>query len=359
MRDEFILLITDRASEISDLAAAFARLLPCIALLPGEGLPLGRCRAVVLDLAPGNPSAMAGILSAVTGMRARGTPCLCLARDLRPHSIAQAQALGASQVLPASTPIADLVTALLTLLRIDAMARAAEPLRAVRDQAVEAKARVTRIFRAATEGEALSQDDVETGTRIILDAMADSGIRVWLDTIWAHEIGVYQHSLGVAGYACAFAVQLGFRRRDQERLVRAALLHDIGKARIPRAILNKPAALSGEEMAVMRAHPAIGAELLADQGGFDPEILDVVRHHHEMLDGSGYPDGLRGAQISDIVRLATICDIYSALTERRPYRAPMAAAEAWAVMERMGPKLDRPLLAAFRPIAASLAADDL
>jgi HD-GYP domain-containing protein (c-di-GMP phosphodiesterase class II) len=80
-------------------------------------------------------------------------------------------------------------------------------------------------------------------------------------------------------------------------------------------------------------------------------MLDVILHHHELLDGSGYPDGLSGAEISDIVRLTTIVDIYSALVERRAYRLPFTHAKAFAIMEGMTGKLDQHLLQAFRQVA--------
>jgi HD-GYP domain-containing protein (c-di-GMP phosphodiesterase class II) len=104
-------------------------------------------------------------------------------------------------------------------------------------------------------------------------------------------------------------------------------------------------------MQVMRMHPRFGYEPLAAEGSFPPEMLDVVLHHHELLDGSGYPDGLKGDQISDIVRLITIVDIYAALVEKRPYRLPFTHARAFAMMEQMVGKLDYHLLQAFRPVA--------
>jgi len=80
-------------------------------------------------------------------------------------------------------------------------------------------------------------------------------------------------------------------------------------------------------------------------------MLDVVLHHHELLDGTGYPDGLSGEEISDIVRLTTIVDIYAALVEKRAYRLPFTHAKAFSIMEGMGRKLDQQLLQAFRPVA--------
>ena len=141
------------------------------------------------------------------------------------------------------------------------------------------------------------------------------------------------------------------REDDQRRLARAALLHDVGKAFVPVAILDKPGKLTDEETRVMRMHPRLGYDVLAAEGGFPPEMLDVVLHHHELLDGSGYPNGLPGDRISDIVRLTTIVDIHAALVEKRAYREPFTHAQAFAIMEQMGGKLDRHLLQAFRPVA--------
>jgi HD-GYP domain-containing protein (c-di-GMP phosphodiesterase class II) len=141
------------------------------------------------------------------------------------------------------------------------------------------------------------------------------------------------------------------REDDQRRLVRAALLHDVGKAFIPVSILDKPAALTDAEMAVVREHPRRGYEALAAQGGFPPEMLDVVLHHHEFLDGTGYPDGLSGDQISDIVRLITIVDVHAAMIEQRTYRLPFTHIKAFEIMEQMDDKLDPHLLQAFRPVA--------
>jgi HD-GYP domain-containing protein (c-di-GMP phosphodiesterase class II) len=134
-------------------------------------------------------------------------------------------------------------------------------------------------------------------------------------------------------------------------LARAALLHDVGKAFIPLAILDKPGELTEEEMNEIRQHPRRGYDALAAQGGFPPEMLDVVLHHHEFLDGTGYPHGLISNQISDIVRVITIVDIYAALVEKRAYRMEYTHARAFSMMEDMVGQLDQHLLQAFRPVA--------
>ena len=354
MPDGFILLVSDDPKKALSLAHSITCHLPCRVAAPGQRRPAGTVLAVVLDVALDDPSILAGLRGLMSHVRACARPCLYLARDLTSATLARARALGASRILPPFTSRAVLSAALIDLVQLCAAERAREPGVQIRAQAVEACALVTGLFDAAGSGRALSLEDVEAGTEIVLDAISEAGIQAWLETIWSHQSEVYQHSLSVAGHAAIFASVLGFRRSDQHRLARAALLHDVGKAKIPRAILAKPSSLTPDELATMRRHPAIGAELLAAQPGFDAETLDVVRHHHELLDGSGYPDGLQGREITDLVRLVTICDIYSALTERRPYRAPLKAAEAWSVMEQMGGKLDAALLKAFRSTVADL-----
>ena len=154
-------------------------------------------------------------------------------------------------------------------------------------------------------------------------------MREWLTTVGCHHNETYRHCLFVTGFAVSFAQHLGMREDDQRRLARAALLHDVGKAFIPVAILDKPGELTEEETAEVREHPRRGYDALAAQGGFPPEMLDVVLHHHEFLDGTGYPNGLSGSQISDIVRLTTIVDIYAALVEKRAYRLQFTHVKAF------------------------------
>jgi HD-GYP domain-containing protein (c-di-GMP phosphodiesterase class II) len=144
---------------------------------------------------------------------------------------------------------------------------------------------------------------------------------------------------------------MGFAALDVSRLGLAATLHDIGKARIPLSILDKPARLDPDEDEIMKRHPVIGYDLLKGVAGIDPEILDGVRHHHEYLDGSGYPDGLKAPEISDLVRLLTISDIFAALIESRPYRPPMPRHTAYEILCGMDGKLERSLVKAFRNVA--------
>jgi putative nucleotidyltransferase with HDIG domain len=205
-------------------------------------------------------------------------------------------------------------------------------------------------------GESFSKTAVDNTTAYVMAAVTEGGIRQWLEVVWTYDEATYQHCLLVRGLAAEFASSLQFARNDQKRVVRAALLHDLGKAKIPLAILNKPGALTSEEAAIMRTHARFGYEVLRDTGEYEPELLDVVLRHHELLDGSGYPDGLAGPQINDLVRLVTICDIYAALIERRSYKQAMDPVRAFKILQEMEGKLEGALVRAFAQVAERSAA---
>ena len=129
------------------------------------------------------------------------------------------------------------------------------------------------------------------------------------------------------------------------------MFHDIGKATIPLAVLDKPGRLDDRERALIETHPGAGYDILKDNSSISPEVLDGVRHHHEYLDGSGYPDKLCSGSISDLVRVLTISDIFAALIEDRRYRPPMPRADAYSILSGMNGKLEKPLVAAFKDVA--------
>lgn len=337
--DPFVLLISDRPSERMALERAIALVMDCRSVVAGGKVPAGRPHLIVLDLAPAPAKAIEPSLI----QRGPPVPRLVLIRGEpgpdAPHL----------RYLPAAVPRQIVLANVFAM--IEAATRTAEA-RGLRIQrrSEAATAIVAELFDSAALGAGLQRADVERGTELVLAAVSEAGIGAWLIEVWRHEIGVYQHTLSVSGYAAAFGAQIGLSRGDLGRLVRAALLHDIGKSRIPVEILNKPGPLVPEELRLMRRHPEIGADLLRAQGGFEDEVVAVVRHHHERLDGSGYPDKLKGRAISDLVRIVAICDVFSALTERRSYRQPSSAAEALAVMADSPGHLDPDLLRAFAPV---------
>ena len=119
----------------------------------------------------------------------------------------------------------------------------------------------------------------------------------------------------------------------------------------PVALLEKPGPLDRDEIRVMNQHPLFGLDALETLNGLATEMTEAVVHHHEYLDGSGYPHGLQGSEISDLVRMLTIADIFGALIERRSYRAPLSGEAAYRLLLDMGPKLDKDLVREFRAVS--------
>lgn len=131
---------------------------------------------------------------------------------------------------------------------------------------------------------------------------------------------VYAHSVNVCVYATALGSVLGYSKTDMVDLSLAALLHDVGKACVPDSILNKPGPLTGVEWGILTKHPEWGVELLGPEADRIPAAAAIIYQHHERIDGSGYPNGIRGEMVSRPVRLISLVDCYDALTSDRPYR---------------------------------------
>lgn len=207
------------------------------------------------------------------------------------------------------------------------------------------------VFSSACLGEPLDSASLDSAGDGIVAHVETQGLTTWIDTVRTHHSATYQHCLLVTGLAVAFGQQIGASRADRRRLSFAGMLHDIGKARIPVAVLEKPGRLDEREMEIMKKHPEFGFNALKGVDGVAGEMLDIVVHHHEYLDGSGYPHGLHAGEITDLVRMMTIADIFGALIERRSYKPPLSGSDAYKILLDMGPKLDQDLVRAFQSVA--------
>jgi putative nucleotidyltransferase with HDIG domain len=208
-----------------------------------------------------------------------------------------------------------------------------------------------KIFSSAIGGERVDFASLHSAGEPLVDELEGKGLAAWLNAIRTHHSQTYQHCLMVTGLLVAFGQQLEVSRSDRIRLSMAGMLHDIGKARVSVAILEKRGPLTEEEASLLRQHPQFGLDALVDAPGFPPEMLEVVIHHHEYLDGTGYPHGLKANEISDLVRMVTIADVFAAMIEWRSVRAPMSSAAAYKVLLDMGPKLDQELVREFESVA--------
>ena len=159
------------------------------------------------------------------------------------------------------------------------------------------------------------------------------------------------HCDRVADYAVRLGVRVGCTEEELSALRIGGVLHDIGKVVIPESVLLKKGQLSDAEWQLVRQHPVVGEQLCAPLTSLRP-VLPIIRHHHERFDGSGYPDGLKGASIPLVARVFQIGDIYDALTTQRPYKAALTRSQAMEIMQEHVNQgwLDPSLLAQFRQV---------
>lgn len=193
----------------------------------------------------------------------------------------------------------------------------------------KAKTAVSSMFREARLGKALKAADALPLVEQISDSvMRNPGAIVSLARLKTKSDYTYMHSVAVCALMVALARQLGLSRTEIRQAGMAGLLHDIGKMDIPERILDKPGRLTEQEFDIIKNHPAAGHRLLTQGEGVDAASLDVCLHHHEKMDGTGYPERLPGERISQFARMGAVCDVYDAITSDRPYKAGWQPAEA-------------------------------
>ena len=344
-----VLVVSDEPRRVRDIASCLGPGYEAVPLDPAAGAASEADGAVMLvvdvDLSDG--AVVARLRNDVLQAHCH-LPSVFVTNERRRADVVQSNALGASKTVSRRQAIGRLRQI------ADAYAQTAglaDPIVAS-DVAIEQAAALnTELFAAVANAEPLPREQVEQCGQVISEALRQDGIAAFLREVKRHHSYTHRHSMCVTGLAVAFALQCGMREFDVARLATGALMHDIGKARIDLAILDKPDALSAAEREVMRRHPDYGAEILRADGQFDAEVVEIALRHHEYLDGSGYPDGLGADQLDDVVRIMTIVDIFSALIDRRSYKKPIPRPTAYQMMQRMHGKIDMDLLKAFEVIA--------
>jgi HD-GYP domain-containing protein (c-di-GMP phosphodiesterase class II) len=198
-------------------------------------------------------------------------------------------------------------------------------------------------------GKAVSLDDAEPVVEAITGSvLRNGGALMGLIGIKNKDDYTFLHSVSVCTLMIAFGRSLGLDGEELRQGGIGGLLHDIGKMKVPDEVLNKPGRLTDAEFDLIKQHPGDGHAVLLETPGIGAIPLDITRHHHERLDGKGYPDGLAGDAISSMARMAAIVDVYDAITADRCYHKGMPAAEALRKMwEWSKDHFDQKLLQAF------------
>ena len=211
-----------------------------------------------------------------------------------------------------------------------------------------AKQAVISMFSEARMGRAVDASSAPGLVSEIADSVTrNPSALISLARIKTADEYTFMHSVAVCALMVGLARQMGLNDEATQQAGLAGLLHDLGKAHIPLEILNKPGKLSDAEFALMRGHPGAGHALLQGQGLPAP-VLDACLHHHEKIDGTGYPHRLPAEQITTLARMAAICDVYDAITSDRPYKAGWDPAESLRRMaEWTRDHLDQRLYQAF------------
>jgi len=169
--------------------------------------------------------------------------------------------------------------------------------------------------------------------------------------IMRHDFSVYTHSVNVCVYAAALGDAFGLEREGLFELCLGAMLHDVGKTKIPQEILDKPGPLTEEEWTIVRRHPEWGLQLLAPAARGNSAVAAVVLQHHERLDGSGYPRGLQRLEVQLPARIVAVADVYEALTGQRPYRKTSTPTQAVKIIaEGLGRQFDTDVFMALEEI---------
>ncbi len=193
----------------------------------------------------------------------------------------------------------------------------------------KSKQAVVSMFQEARMGKAISAAAAgELVEEISASVMRNPGALISLARLKTADDYTYMHSVAVCALMVSLARQLGLDEKDTREAGMGGLLHDLGKALMPMDVLNKPGKLTDEEFTIIKKHPEKGHRLLVDGRAVGEIPLDVCLHHHEKVDGSGYPHHLPADQISLFAKMGAVCDVYDAITSNRPYKAGWDPAES-------------------------------
>lgn len=191
------------------------------------------------------------------------------------------------------------------------------------------KEAVVSMFQEARMGKAIEAEAAAPLVEEISNSvLRNPGALISLARLKTADDYTYMHSVAVCALMIALSRKLGLDEQQTREAGMGGLLHDLGKAMIPMEILNKPGKLTDEEFTLVKTHPEEGHKLLLEGKGITDIAKDICLHHHEKIDGSGYPNKLNGDAISLFAKMGAVCDVYDAITSNRPYKAGWDPAES-------------------------------
>ncbi len=205
-------------------------------------------------------------------------------------------------------------------------------------------------FGAVRTGSPPPLDGVKESSRMVVDAVGQDGLDACMKAVRSHHNYTFRHSMFVSAMLVSFGYAVGAHGEDLKKLALGGMLHDIGKGRIPLAILDKQSKLDDEEWAAMRRHPLHTETIFETMDGLDDDIIAMGVKHHEKLDGTGYPYAIAAGGLSDLVRMTCIVDVYSGLIDKRAYKPAFPVEKSIGILESMQGHLDLDLVAVFRKL---------
>jgi HD-GYP domain-containing protein (c-di-GMP phosphodiesterase class II) len=210
------------------------------------------------------------------------------------------------------------------------------------------KEAITSMFNEARMGKAVNVENaISLVEEITSSVMRNPGALIGLARLKTKDDYTYMHSVAVCALMVSLARQLGFSNEQTRESGLAGLLHDVGKMTIPLDILNNPGKLTDEEFGVVKEHPTAGHRMLLEGGTVGMIALEVCLHHHEKMNGTGYPDRLSGDDISVFARMGAVCDVYDAITSNRPYKQGWCPSESVHKMAEWDGHFDKNIFQAF------------
>lgn len=228
-----------------------------------------------------------------------------------------------------------------------------------RVSAMEEHARAKKVITASKQAVVSMFNDVRMGKAVNADSAMqcvdeiaasvarNEGALISLLRLKNKDDYTYMHSVAVSALMVVLAKELSLSEREVKQAGLAGLLHDIGKAAVPMDYLNKPGALTDAEFAVVKLHPERGHELMQQANITDEAALDVCLHHHEKVNGKGYPHQLKGDEISLFAKMGAVCDVYDAITSSRAYKASWEPSQSLQRMAQWNDHFDDTIFKAF------------